>query len=172
MTTRYSLTCRCGKIRSVEPSQAGEEFSCTACGTTNEIPTLRHLRELPALEDNAPSRLRKTDWSPLRGTIFLIGVLITLGSMGAMTIFTVSLRHAPTQTSSLPNEKLTFEDLDDLTPQESWLEWQTLRNLPPKIITPHTEEAPPWEFYRQIATGLAIVGLAVTALTWIVRRNS
>jgi len=102
--------------------------------------------------------------------LFLIGSLIAIVSFAAIVFFTVSDRNLSAQATVLQNNQLVFENLADLTPEESWLEWQTLRNLPPKRLPLHNQQNINWKFYRNIAASLWLAGTVLAGLPLIVRR--
>jgi len=169
MTKRHFLTCTCGVKRLIESSQAGERLACSACGADLDVPTLRRLRDLPVAEEVAPGSRLEFTWTPLRGGVFLTGILITVISVASMLMLTVTGLNESAVANVQPNEELGFKDLADLTPQEAWLEWQTLRRLPPRRIAMRQRSEFPWEYYRQIAGGFALAGVAISVLAWIVR---
>ena len=170
MTTRYYLPCACGDKLLVETIQAGESLACSVCGAEQVVPTLRRLRELAVVADNQSDRAVASSWTALQGTLFLVGSVVTIVSVAAIVFLTVTHRKLSVKAADLPSEQLIFEDLADLTPEESWLDWQTLRQLPPRRLSPYGRAETNWQFYRNVAAGLALTGVAVAGLASIVRR--
>lgn len=77
MSSQYLLPCSCGKSVCVSASQAGDGVNCT-CGKFLLVPSIRELRKLPeAAKDisKRPARA-KTEWSPVQGILFAIGLLM------------------------------------------------------------------------------------------------
>ena len=97
---------------------------------------------------------------------------MTIVSVAAIVFLTVTHRKLSVKAADLPSEQLIFEDLADLTPEESWLDWQTLRQLPPRRLSPYGRAETNWQFYRNVAAGLALTGVAVAGLASIVRRGA
>ena len=59
--------------------------------------------------------------------------------------------------------QLVLEDLEDLSPEEAWLEWQTLRALPPKRF-PFKQSEINFEFYRNLAAISAVAGVVLCGI--------
>ena len=170
MTISYFLPCDCGTQQQVQTTQAGESLTCAACGTQLEVPTLRRLRELEIVVGENSSRTVASSWTPVQGTMFLVGSVIAIVSFAAILFFTVSDRKLSAKATVLQNKQLVLENLADLTPEESWLEWQTLQNLPPKRLPLHNQQAINWKFYRNIAASLCLAGTVLAGLALIVGR--
>ncbi len=73
------LTCTCGEKIVVSRAQAGQQVACGSCGTTNQVPTLRGLSELPEAPNAASSNENaKADTWSWRGPVMaacLAGIL-------------------------------------------------------------------------------------------------
>lgn len=82
------LTCsKCGEKIVVSRAQAGQEVKCGACGTQNQVPTLRGLANLPALSDSISphSSATKVETWGWRGSLIaacLAGLLISAAYTG------------------------------------------------------------------------------------------
>lgn len=77
---KYRLDCQCGATLPVGGGQAGDQVSCTACGQTLAVPTLRELSQLPVVADSVAGNQRSWDLS--KGLLLLGGLLAVL-SWGA-----------------------------------------------------------------------------------------
>jgi hypothetical protein len=78
MSQQYLLPCACGQSVRVGNAQAGATVSCS-CGKTLAVPTLRGLRQLERVPQEAAAA-KRLHWSPVHGTVFAAAlVLATVG---------------------------------------------------------------------------------------------
>jgi hypothetical protein len=123
MGTKYLLTCECGQERTVEEKQAGEAVPC-ACGLPMEIPTLRQLRRLPrAVASDAAARRREKPWSLSQGLAFAGGLALAVVAAGTFAL--ILPRRLELDTSPPQPVTITQEQLDAVTPTDSWIAWQS-----------------------------------------------
>ena len=135
MTTRYFLPCRCGNNLTVEMSQAGQILACS-CGESTEIPRMSELRTLEPTADwvdqQATSQSR---WTWFRGLLFVTGTVIAVVALFVLVNLFIFRPKLVGAGPSAVTETIVREDLADLDPEESWLEWKTLRNA--HVHRPH-----------------------------------
>lgn len=68
----YLVPCTCGKRVRVRARQAGEQVTCE-CGATVSVPTIRGLKQLESIADDAAGPA--TQRSSLQGPLFSLGLL-------------------------------------------------------------------------------------------------
>ena len=116
--TKYMLGCDCGKTTPVDTGQAGGQIQCS-CGATLDVPTLRRLRELPAV---APAvQAEAGGWSFRRGAVAACVVLAGLLVIGSAWSRWSEPR--PPRFEPLERDRLVDGQIDRLTPVNSWWVW-------------------------------------------------
>jgi len=173
MSTLYLLPCSCGEKLQVEIRQAGESIVCT-CGKSLDIPTLRALRQLDSVsEPSNPSA--RSRWSPLQGVLFVAGSALLIISLATNTFLLLIIREGakPTRLSSSNPKATVREELADLSPEEAWLEWQTLREIPERAKLRQQRgtgfDRDRFDRYIRVATIVAVVGVALAGSAIVVR---
>ncbi len=116
---KYLLQCECGESHVISNHQAGSTLAC-GCGKELIVPTLRNLADLPRVDeaDTKP----KSSWG-IRQGVFTAGLLValTLGSICGWFQFRMP---APPKPFDLAARSEFFkENVDQLTPVESWTLW-------------------------------------------------
>ena len=155
VTTNYLLPCSCGKTVAVRDTQSGQTVRCQ-CGAELEVPTRQRLHELEQAPVEGPPAATRPGWNPAWG-IVLLGVLVMIAG-GVFTYFTYQNRPI-------------LSDVNQITPWESFLMWQSLRTgvrLPELAEVPYLEAK---RFYHQkLGIGLAIiaVGGLIAAISAVV----
>lgn len=76
MSAVFYLPCPCGEKVQVTRAQAGQEVACV-CGKEIAVPTIRGFASLEIAEEKTDQR---PAWSPLRGMLLVLGVLLILAS--------------------------------------------------------------------------------------------
>ncbi len=157
MIVRYRLPCACGQTVLVERSQAGLSVACS-CGKSLEVPTIRGLAQLEAVQ-SAPDQRR---WTAQYG-LLLIGALIALVA-GGVTAWRV-VRLGPDQFSEASINATLQEHLsqiDKMPPGEVVLLWQPLRNLPyiedPQAKKQYYGERAAYQRWTWVLAGIAAAG--------------
>lgn len=119
----YLLPCSCGEKIRVRTRHAGETVTCQ-CGTKLQVPTIRGLKQLEAVDDvdetTAPPR------SVLEGPLFAIGLLALFGGSVflavallwppqalQMNVKEVGMTQADIDRSQIPVEKLGVFELHE-----------------------------------------------------------
>jgi hypothetical protein len=153
--TKYLLPCSCGKKVAVRDTQSGQTVRCQ-CGAELEVPARQRLHGLEQATAEEPSAAARPGWNPAWG-IVLLGFLVMIAG-GLFTFF--AYQHRP-----------VLADIDQITPWESYLMWQSLRT---GVRLPELAEVPYLEakrfYHQQLGIGLAIVvfGGLVSAVSAIV----
>lgn len=80
----YLVPCTCGEKLRVRGGQAGEKLTCK-CGATVAVPTVRNLRQLETVDDEAAPR-PPLPWTALQGPLFSLGT-VALFIGGALLIY-------------------------------------------------------------------------------------
>lgn len=171
MPQTFKLPCpSCERSIPVTPPQAGESLICE-CGATLQAPTLREIRQLePIDEARTTSPSEGASWNPLKGTIFVLGmILIVSGLIGHFRI--------NPQRQSLATEAPPFEELDvamdSITPVQAWSAWDYFRRQDleyrdtPEFLAnrqKHTELS----FYIYLVWGLAICGVVMVIISLLI----
>ena len=171
MPQTFKLPCpSCDRSIPVTPPQAGEALVCE-CGATVQAPTLREIRQLePSDEMPTASTQEGTSWNPLKGAIFVVGVvLIVSGLIGHFRI--------NPQRQALATEAPPFEELDvaieSISPVEAWTAWDYFRrqdleyrNTPEFLANrqKHSELS----FYVYLLWALAICGLGMVIISLLI----
>lgn len=122
---RYLLTCSCGQATPVGPAQAGGTLQCS-CGQTLNIPTLRGLRELPLADE---ANTATSDWSDLRGALFVGGVLIVLLGASLGGYFTYAASKIDTVDESTKLEARSIAAIDKLGVDEIYSIWKDVKKV-------------------------------------------
>ncbi len=79
------LQCNCGEGMSISEASAGQNLTCKQCGEVVQVPPLRELRLLPAVESKS-QLIQSTAEFSLAKICFLGGLLImALGGVMALT---------------------------------------------------------------------------------------
>ncbi len=163
MITKYLLPCSCGKKVAVRDTQSGQTVRCQ-CGAELEVPARQRLHTLEQATAEEPPAATRPGWNPAWG-IVLLGVLVMIAG-GMFTFFAYQNRPI-------------LADVDQITPWESFLMWQSLRagvRLPELAEVPYLEAM---RFYHQkLGIGLAIIAFgglisAVSAIVgWTARSHA
>ncbi|MBP86482.1 MAG: hypothetical protein CMJ64_07190 [Planctomycetaceae bacterium] len=125
MAVKHLLPCGCGESLQVDASQAGSTIPCV-CGRELEVPTLRGIRELA--EVDVASVSSKTNWSPLQGASFTLGLVLVVVGIGVVAYGYPRLRAAQPY-MEIDEHKLYDEILADLTPGELYDAWKEVREF-------------------------------------------
>jgi hypothetical protein len=80
--SKYVVECQCGNKLPVDVGQAGGSVTCS-CGRSVDVPPLRQLRHLPAVEVIAAKRAARS-WTVRHGlsTVCIIVLAVALGFIG------------------------------------------------------------------------------------------
>jgi len=129
MATRYSLLCPCGNPLIVEATQAGQTIACP-CGASTEVPRMSELRALDQVADSVDRQeTPRARWTWYQGLLFVAGTLLALVALFALVNLSIFRSKLTGSEPPTVTETIVLEDLADVDPEESWLEWQTLRNV-------------------------------------------
>lgn len=154
MTIKYLLPCSCGKKIPVETTQAGQDIQCS-CGQQVSVPTMQGIRCLEQYLDSSDESKAGPSYGGAALGIALLGLLI-LGGGGALMYRTY-------------NQRPVLVDVDYMSPWETWLMWQNLREgvrLPEYSESPYLEAERTYKQYMTIAA--VIVGVGIVMLAWAV----
>lgn len=174
----YLVPCSCGKTVSVRARQAGEEVKCE-CGAVVHVPTIRGLKQLKTIVDEAEIPVQR---SSLQGPLFSIGLLaIFIGVMIFLVswLFPPAYLNADWQTAvfSADDAARAVKSVDEMGPFELYDEFTMLRDrtrsMPWDDMRKRVEAAGASQRQRYIAGGillgmgglLAIVGLALPTVS-------
>jgi len=189
-TKKYWLACSCGNKFQVAVRQAGNEISCS-CGKTVSIPRMMELKKLPPTfeEDDEPDEVIQMDQSR-KMLLFLSAVILALGLVCICVGVTKrpTLRAALTQQTEfthqgewvyqdfapLTNEEyvlshLTAEDIEGISPGNSWSLWLALENgLEPSSSLEDRIRVLRIHFYAWLSIGAAISLIGLISLCSVV----
>jgi len=164
MSQQYLLPCPCGKTTPVTPTQAGRVIVCE-CGSELKVPTLAGLRKLDMVEEPTVGKRPPPAWSALRGTLFVVGVLLTIvglavGGFACYVMRSISLADLPTRFKQI--ETADVEWIDRMTPEETYELWKDIRSygLGAAGSAPPVKAQEAFEFW----TATAIAAFAVAAV--------
>lgn len=128
MTQKYALPCICGNKVAVDVRQAGNQASCSQCENILDVPRLRELKTLEAL-DTGPQRPETTGWSGLPGGLFALGLLM-LAIAGGCAYYTYEFRTRYEEYIEPPGEEIVFEnDIQEITLIDSWEAWNKFKEI-------------------------------------------
>lgn len=120
MKAKYLLPCTACKGRvEVDSTDAGLTVRC-ACGQQLEVPTLRGLAELKQVAGEQ-STAQRGSWGPVQATI-LFSLVIAVGALGF-----AGWRIWWTPGDPQINSEAVRQQIDMLSPQESFEYWDVLR---------------------------------------------
>ncbi|MCY2995556.1 MAG: hypothetical protein NTY19_48045 [Planctomycetota bacterium] len=173
---QYLLPCgACGEKHVIEPRQAGRKISC-GCGAVLEVPSLRGIRELAHTEPTKKRRGGPT-WSPARGIIFVVGMLVAVIGLLVAGYALLVWRNLDTS-EPLPEDLIAvYAAIDQRTPEEVLLLWQEeVRNrgigtyhVPAYVVARDIAR-----FFGMLAIGgacLAVIGAAASASSILLRKT-
>jgi hypothetical protein len=103
--------------------QAGETLAC-ACGAQVLVPKLRELRQLEPVEAADEDRPASENWNPIRGSLFVIGMLLL--ASGLYASYRIGHERKQLSTDRPEFRELSF-DVQDLTPLIAWEWWDYFR---------------------------------------------
>ena len=158
---KYLLPCACGKKTPVMLSQAGETVRCV-CGAALQIPSMREIKELEQCEQQrrVSSLDSKSNWGRREGQM-LLGVLLTVIGLGLAAYFQIS--------------RPRLVDIASLSPIQTWMLWQDLRNGPDRHLSP------PDQLYMErravnriaivVSLALASTGFLLMVVTSLMRKR-
>jgi hypothetical protein len=161
---KHLLSCdTCGHQATVDASDAGRIIKCE-CGAHLEVPSLRGIRELPALETPTLPKA-KSAWSPKFGAFCAAGLVLAM--IGLLTLgYGLYIRMQIT----IPERRAPVADridqsIEELDAEELWDVWTNMRDegLGPYYLPDHFIIAELAEYWRTVAVGGAIA-LAVGAI--------
>ena len=120
---KYLVPCpACGNKNPVELAQAGQAVVCT-CGKSVDVPSIRALRQLEAVDDNVrPPRA----WSKRQGLLFLGGTIAVIAGIAAAALFVLR----PT-TTGLVDPAAVRKEVDSLPADEGFIRFVLLQPWPP-----------------------------------------
>lgn len=122
MSSKFLLTCSCGRQHVVQPSQAGDRVLCE-CGVQLDVPTLRRLKTLPPAAEEATEK-KQAAWGPSQG-LMMSGAAILLLAL-VMTGYLYMKRPAPPELD-VQRSALTKEAIQNVTLAQSWEIWLDFR---------------------------------------------
>lgn len=166
MTQQFLLPCKCGEAIPITIAQAGRTLACT-CGEELRVPTLAGIRQLnPARPATAGKNAQAAAWNPLRGGLFVVGVIaatigLALGGYASSWLRIISVAEAREYTEHM--ESHILENVDKMTPSELYDNWKQVRVMsgPGALaITPLTQVQAIYDYWLW----MAIVGFTVAAL--------
>ena len=129
MTSQYLLPCECGEKVAVDTRQAGQSVSCPNCNRPNVVPTLRKLSQLESVADAKQVSGPRPSWTPLQGSLFVIGAMVLFFSLIATAH--MSFRYwSLGPTSARFSEEEMDNELSQITPSGSWEVWMLFKQWP------------------------------------------
>lgn len=125
MPKKYVLKCQqCGSEILVEPAQAGQTVTCTACQSSQKLGTLRDIQALEVYgEPSVKPAPRRDSWSPARRTLFAGGVAaLVLGSLfgGYMTRINADAMVQRPPTTMADEARKQVDDLSPVSMLKNW----------------------------------------------------
>src|SRR4051812_9149400 len=130
MAQQYLLPCECGKATPVSVAQAGRTISCD-CGREHTVPTLVGLRQLERVGGELPGKGAPPPiWNPLRGGIFVVGVMLALIglSIGGFSSFRLRFIDISAVDEYVQGrESSDLETVDKLSPDQVYDLWQVIK---------------------------------------------
>ncbi len=128
--SQFLLPCLCGAKIPINRSQAGMTLPCPQCGTSVEVPTIRHLNSLePAASGNtvAPKRASRGPSLALRviaGILLLLSIgFLSYGGIMAYERWTFPVNLNMTEEDYVKDMSV---GLDELSPASTWDTWNNL----------------------------------------------
>ncbi len=161
MGIQYLLPCSCGERRPVSPRQAGETVRCR-CGALLQVPAMREIKKLERVGQSreASTSGQNSTWGRRESRIFL-GALITATGLGLFA-FTQMTRPR-------------LSDIASLTPIQTWVLWQDLRNGPDRHLGQQDVQYGERCARNRVATiatlGLAASGIVLTVAASLMRKR-
>jgi Alpha-aminoadipate carrier protein LysW-like, globular domain len=159
----YLLPCpACGNKLSVVTGQAGQLVRCD-CGADLEVPTIRGLRELEQVSDDAVSFSR---WTTRHGVAFL-GLLILAGAL-AFSLY-LHLRAPVFDPTGYESQ------VQAASPEQSWEHWTGNLRYGPRMrirqsehdaIVRRAEKDKYVERWEWVGYGVAALGLVIALAGW------
>ena len=123
--SKYLLPCECGKGLIIDTSQAGQRIACD-CGVLLEVPTLRGVRALEAVQENPSTSRAAADWDSSRGMIFAGSLILFVIGAGVTYLGYAGWRATPNITREVETE-LFDEAIDDMSLDEVYETWKDFR---------------------------------------------
>jgi hypothetical protein len=153
--TKYLLSCSCGKSNPIELAQAGETINCQ-CGAMIVAPTMRGIKALPIVADEAPVR-RARAWGPGQGLSFL-GIVVSLAGLA-------TLGYCYGTQPKLDLDKIPPQ-FESITLIDSWRVWELFQRGLPGLPTPETMQIVKGAQGRQqlFTTGCVVAALGVVIM--------
>ena len=163
----YLVPCECGNSVKVDSALAGGTTTCDQCQATVEIPSLRLLKDLPqaeAAEKDALQPVGVKESNPTRnlGAILILLSLLSLAVLGYARYTSV--------TGITADDAIEWgnQQIDSLTPEESWKMWQEVQELgmgPREVTLTQIEERRVLAIYllMGVAVVVALVGVGLIA---------
>ena len=135
----YLLPCSCGKSIPIDTSQAGQEVRCS-CGQSQEVPTLRGIRQLLQAEQAVTQQHRvKKPWSNKRTIWFAVGLTTIAVGISGMLIVGVEISKVfnPGDGIRLPTKKemKSYEEeisgkmISRMTPEETYAQFSQTKEM-------------------------------------------
>lgn len=162
MGIKYLLPCPCGESRPVELCQAGKSVTCR-CGAVLEVPTIREIKnnlesyEQPG-ETNSGGNI--STWGRRESRLF-IGVVLVFIGLGLFVYVQM--------------ERPRLPDINSLSPIQTWLLWQELRQGPDRHLSQIDQQFMEQCTYNHIASvaalSLASVGILVLVTASLLRKR-
>jgi hypothetical protein len=177
---KYSLPCPCGKTVAIEVSQAGQRVNC-ACGQQLEVPTMREIRQLPPLHDEAktspPRRLATGNWSVAQRLVFSFGLAVCVLGFGIALYFQSARRSLPTQEEKWDTQLDThLEMLENMDLEDAWGSWLEVREggigqfAPPRYVQARII-SDWWKDVVFVGLGIGVVGLVLIGIAFVLPRQ-
>ena len=161
MGIKYLLPCSCGETRPIELCQAGETVPCR-CGAMLQVPTMRDIKKLEPYDQRSDdSSLRQVStWGRRESRIFL-GTLLTCTGLGLFGY------------TQMTRPKLA--DMGSLSPIQTWVLWQDLRNGPDRSLRPFDQRHMKRLAVNRLATvaalSLTCVGILAMVAASLMRKR-
>ena len=135
------------------------------------MPNLAALRQLEPVDTLSAKPSRPTHWSSTRGTLFVVGILMTLaglvcGGFGAYLIRNVDLDQVDKYYNDIEQGQL--EEIDQMTPIQAYEVWERIRVMGPGVAdsAPQAQVRAFYEFWLRvcwIGFGGAAIGILMAA---------
>ncbi|MFT5522847.1 MAG: hypothetical protein ACI9G1_000304 [Pirellulaceae bacterium] len=178
---KYLLPCPCGKTITIDNSDVGCAVTCE-CGASVEAPALRGLSELKIFESESEDKFDRqealSNWTPIHGTVFVVGTAIFLIAMSvAARYFYETTQVITDKPPSLVNEEVLKQSLDGTTYEGSLSAWQGLVEtglgpyVEPGYVTAR-EDKRRGTALAMLAGGIGLVGLLMIVGAVVTGRGS
>jgi hypothetical protein len=174
--TKYQLNCSCGTAIPVETSQSGRYITCK-CGKELLVPPLRELRQLSPIKDDTAATdttLPRRHWHPVQGILFVLGLLLTVGSLGGAAYVQSYRMSLDTEEKPYDNLDAALRQIDGLQPAESFKAWEVVREKgigernPPDFVVAREISKWLWKVILGMFAGFGL-GVALIVASFLVR---